>query len=181
MAFCINVPWGWGLNPTQPAQTTTSPRSSSHPLHPLCSQESPAAVLTSLFTPTLASLACLLILRAGFSCSLANSDTQSAMSTPVSTRPHIHPGHKTATRLLWSWSDRLSWVLIEFRYIFIIADNHYTRYLKSVWTGIYINFVQNMTHFKAWNVRSLVRFFFFEEPQVDPKVTGIWKCFSFRK
>lgn len=64
-----------------------------HPLHPLCSQESPAAALTSLFTPTLASLACLLILRAGFSCSLAHSDTQSAMSAPVSTRPHIHPGH----------------------------------------------------------------------------------------
>lgn len=170
MALCVNVPWGLG-----PAQTPAEPISAPdhhrrglslpllclspsimQPIVPSCSPH------ISLFTPTFAALACPLTPRVGFSCSLTHSDTQSAMSQSSWTTAHSSRTHKTATRVLCYWSDRLNWVLIEFRYIFIIADNHYTRYLQSLWNitiGIYRNFVQNMPDFNAWIVGSLFSHF----------------------
>lgn len=94
-----------------------------------------------------------------FTHSFRHSISHEADSQHNHEQPHIHRTHKTATRLLCYWSDRLNWVLIEFRYIFIIADNHYTRYLQSLWNitiGIYRNFVQNMPDFNAWIVGSLL-------------------------
>lgn len=79
------------------AQTTTAAsRSDSsvfpsimQPIVPSCSPH------ISLFTPTFASLACLLAPRVCFSCSLTHSDTQSAMNPTISNheQPHIHTGH----------------------------------------------------------------------------------------
>lgn len=67
---------------------------------------------------------------------------------------------------LLCWSDRLNWVLIQFRYIFIIADSYYTRYLQSLWNitiRIYRNFVQNMPDFNAWIVRGGILVMLFQE------------------
>lgn len=97
---------------------------------------------------------------------LTHSRSESAVNRAVSGgragRSHTHTCRTHKNRQQCNsvvWSDRLNRVLIEFRYIFIFADNHYTRYLQSLWNitiGIYRNFVQNMPDFNAWIVGSLV-------------------------
>lgn len=94
--------------------------------------------------------------------SFRHSISRESVSQSSRAAARSHRTQKTATRVLCYWSDRLNWVLIEFRYIFIIADNHYTRYLQSLWNitiGIYRNFVQNMPDFNAWIVGSLLSHF----------------------
>lgn len=92
----FNVPPGWccrsALLRPRPPPLLQPPALTPQPLHPLCSQQSPAAPHIPLVTPTFASLALLLPHCIRFT--LTRSDTQSAMS-PVSNykQPHTHAGH----------------------------------------------------------------------------------------
>lgn len=147
-----------GPPPPLPPRPLTPP-----PLHPLCSnssqlQPSHLSVHPYICLPRVPAPS-----RLRFRCSLTHSHSQSAVNLTVSTSRRTHTGHiKSPPVHSVVWSDRLNRVLIEFRYIFIIADNHYTRYLQSLWNitiGIYRNFVQNMPDFNAWIVGSLFSHF----------------------
>lgn len=172
-ALCVNVPWGrsWHSALLRPQPSPSQPRPplwplalTPMPLHPLCRKSSPAAALTSLRSPLhlLLSLSYSLPASTVLVHSLIRTANQPWTWQSAWPGAHSYRTHKTATRVLCCWSDRLNWVLIEFRYIFIIADNHYTRYLQSLWNitiGIYRNFVQNMPDFNAWIVGSLFSHF----------------------
>lgn len=173
MALCVNVPWGWDWRSAQlrPQPSLSQPRPPWPSLRLLCLSIHYAASSPQLQPSHLSIHPYIYFSRSStrslcrvelFTHSFRHSISHEADSQHNHEQPHIHRTHKTATRILCYWSDRLNWVLIEFRYIFIIADNHYTRYLQSLWNitiGIYRNFVQNMPDFNAWIVGSLLSHF----------------------